>query len=54
MEDVILYYGREIHWRIVFNKNDGRVDDQKYILRAKRWDLYMDDKKAFIRGGYYV
>ena len=42
MEDVKLDNERERHWRIVFEDNDGGVDDKKSILHAKRWDVYMN------------
>ena len=35
---------RERHWRIGFEDNNGGVDDQKAILYAKRWDVYMNKK----------
>ena len=45
---------RECHWRMFFEDNDGGLDDQKVILNIKRWDVYMNKKEAFIKGGYYV
>ena len=37
MEDVKLDDEREHHCMIVFEGNDGGVDDKKAILHAKRW-----------------
>ena len=54
MEDVKLDDKRERHWRMVFEDNDGGVDNQKAILHAKRWDIYMNEKEASIKGGYSV
>ena len=30
------------------------MDDKKLILHAKRSDVYMNEKKTFIKGGYSV
>ena len=46
MEDVILDDKRERHWRKFSDNNDGGVDNQKAILHAKMWDLYMSKKEA--------
>ena len=54
MEGMILYYKREHHQRMVFEENDGGVDDKKNIIYAKRLYTYMNDKKAPMKGGYYV
>ena len=29
------------HWRVFFEDNIGEVNDEKSILHAKRWDVYM-------------
>ena len=44
MKDMKLDYKREHHWRVVFEDNYRRLDDQKAILHAKRWYVYMDEK----------
>ena len=44
MEDVNLDNERERHWRMVFEENDGRVDDNKALLNTKRWDVYVNKK----------
>ena len=54
MEGVILEEEIERHWKMVFEDNDGGVVDQKAILHAKMWYLYTNEKKALIKGGYYV
>ena len=41
MDDVNLDDERERHWRMVFEDNEGGVDDKKTLLHAKRWDLYV-------------
>ena len=35
---------RERHWRVVFEDNDGGVDDKKALLHAKSWDVYVNEK----------
>ena len=42
MEDVNLYGDRGRHWRMLFEDNDGGVDDAKALLHAKRWDIYVN------------
>ena len=37
---------------MVFEDNDGGVDDQKVILHANSWDVYMNNKNALVMGGY--
>ena len=54
MEEVRIDNKREIPWRMVFEGNNRGVDNNKYIMHAKRWDLYMDEIKYLIKGGYYV
>ena len=36
----MLDYKREHHWSIVFEENEVGRDDDKYLIHAKRWDLY--------------
>ena len=36
MEDVNIDDERECHWRMVFEDNEGGVDDKKALLHAKR------------------
>ena len=54
MEDVIFDDKRQRHWSMVFYDNAGGVADEKDILNAKGWDVYMKKKKSLIKGGYYV
>ena len=42
MDDVNIDDKRERHWRNVFGKNEGGVDDKKALLHAKRWYLYVN------------
>ena len=44
IDHVHLYNNRERHWRMVFEDNDGGVDDAKSLLHAKRWDIYVNEK----------
>ena len=44
MDNLNIDNKRESHWRIVFEDNDGGVDDKKAFLHAKRWDLYVNEK----------
>ena len=47
MDDVNLDNDRERHCRMVFEDNDGGVDNAQALLRAKRWDVYANrNKKA--------
>ena len=43
IEDVNLDNERERHWRIVFEDNDGGVDDNNALLHSKRWDVYFNE-----------
>ena len=52
MEDVKLDKKSEHHWRMVFEDNDGGVGNQKSVLHAKRWDVYINEKEVLIKGGY--
>ena len=42
MDNVNLEKDRERHWRMMFEDNDGGVDDTKALLHAKRWDVYVN------------
>ena len=44
MDNVNLDDERERHWRMVFEDNDGGVDDEKEFLHAKRWYIYLNEK----------
>ena len=54
MEDVRLDVERERLWKIIFEDNGGGVDDHKEIIHDNKWDVYKDNKKDLIKGGYYV
>ena len=54
IEDVNLDYERERHWRMVFEENYGGVDDAKALLHAKRLDVYLNENKNLVKGGYLV
>ena len=54
MDDVNLDDERERHCRMVFEDNDGGVDDAKALLHAKRWDVYVNEKENLVKGGYFV
>ena len=42
-DDVNFDGERERHWRNVFGDNEGGVDE-KSLLHAKRWDLYLNEQ----------
>ena len=44
MDDANLDDEKERHWRMVFEDNDGGVDDTKALLHANRWDVYVNEK----------
>ena len=54
MDDINLDDERERHWRMVFEDNDGGVDDAKALLHAKRWYLYINQKRKIVKGSYQV
>ena len=54
IDDVNLDNEKELHWRILFEDHDGRVDDAKALLHAKRWDIYANEKGNLVKGGYSV
>ena len=54
MDDVNLDNKREYHWRMVFEDNDGGLEDTKALLHAKRWDIYVNEKEKLVKGGYLV
>ena len=54
MEYLKLDNDRERHWRMVFEDNDGGVDDKKELLHVKRWDIYMNENEKIIKGEYLV
>ena len=33
----------ERHWRMVFEENYVGMDDAKALIRAKRWDVYLNE-----------
>ena len=54
MDDVNLYYGRERHWRTVFEDNYGGLDDAKALLHTKMWDVYVNKMEKLVKGWYLV
>ena len=54
MEDVNLDDKRERNWRMVFEENDGGVDNTKALLHAKRWYIYVNDMENLVKGRYLV
>ena len=38
----------------MFKDNVGGVDDKKELLHVKRWDIYVNEKEKFIKGGHLV
>ena len=51
--DINIKDERECHWRNVFKENEGGVDE-KALLHAKRWDLYLNEKEILVKGKYLV
>ena len=43
MEDLKLENDRGHPWRMVFEENDGGVDDKKLLLHSKRWYIYVNE-----------
>ena len=39
---------------MVFEDNDGGVDDKKALLHYMRWGVYMNEKGCLVKGGYSV
>ena len=54
MEEVTLDNERKHHYRVVFEDKRGGIDDEKALLHAKIWYLYMCNKILLIRDCYYV
>ena len=54
MDKVNIDNERDRHWRMVFEDNEGGVDDKKAFLHAKRWDLYVNEKENIVKGKYSV
>ena len=38
----------------VFEENHGGVDNKRAFLHAKMWDIYVNENKKLIKGGYLV
>ena len=54
MDDVNLDDERERHWMMVFEDNDGGVDDAKSLLHAKRRGLYLNENEKLVKCEYLV
>ena len=52
-DDIKIDDERERHWRNVFEDNEGGVDE-KALIHAKRWDLYLYEKDKLVQGNYSV
>ena len=39
---------------MVFKEDKGGVNDEKLIINAKRWDLYMSKRQYLFKDGYSV
>ena len=50
-DDINIDDERERHWRKFFEDNEGGVDE-KALLHAKRWGLYLNEKGKLVRGEY--
>ena len=54
MEGATINNEMEIHWKTGFEDYEGGIYGEKVLLHAKIQEVYMSDKLAFIKGGYYV
>ena len=54
MDDINLYNERERHWSMVFEDNDGGVDNAKTLLHANRWDVCVNENGNLFKAGYLV
>ena len=54
MQDVRLDNERQCHWRMFSEDNKIGVDNDKFIIYANMWDVYMNKILFLIKGGYYV
>ena len=45
IDDVNLKGESESHWRMVFEDNDGGLEDVKALLHAKRRYVYVNERK---------
>ena len=52
-DDININDERERHWRNVFEYNEGGVDE-KALLHANRWDIYLNEKEKIVKGKYLV
>ena len=44
MDDGVVYDGRYHPWMMLINNNETGRDEDKALLLAKRWDIYMKYK----------
>ena len=51
--DININDERERHWGNFFKDNEVGVDE-KALLHAKRWDLYLNEKEKLVKGKYLV
>ena len=52
-DDINIDDERERHWKNVFVDNERGVDE-KALLHAKRWGLYLYEKDKLVKGNYSV
>ena len=52
-DDINIDGEREHQWRNIFEDNEGGVDE-KALLHAKLWDLYIYEKYKLVKGKYSV
>ena len=51
---VVLDDDIDLHWRMVFEDKNGRVEGKKVLLHENRWDVYNLDKEELMKDGYSV
>ena len=62
MEDMVVDDEKQCQWRIQFGENEVGIDYNIVLLHNKRWYVlhsercyvYMNEKRLFIKGGYYL
>ena len=54
MEYLLLDYERYNHCGMVVDENEVGGEVDRYFLHARRWDVYMSQKKSLFEGGHSV
>ena len=54
IDNINLEEERERHWRMVFEDNDGLMENAKALLHDKMWDICINEKEKLVNGSYLV